>query len=309
MKKLLRNAGVVLSAGGIGIYAVYRMVFGRVSKDQDLDSEMPRGEQYDPYAKIVRQGVENGKKLHFQRIFIESKDGITLAGKYYHMKDDAPILLFFHGYHSGALRDGSGILSYAQNYGYNVLLADQRGHGKSGGKVITFGIKERFDCLDWIRYINRRFGEETKIVLAGLSMGASTVLMAADLGLPANVKGIMADCPYSAPKEILQEVIRQMNFPVQVTYATVRLSAKLLGGFDVEEHSAVEAMKNCNIPVLLIHGAEDCFVPCEMSRKCYEACGTEKKLVLVEGAPHGMSYCVDKELYEKEITEFLHKIL
>ncbi len=309
MKKLLRNAGVVLSAGGIGIYAVYRMVFGRIRKDREPDLEIPQGKQYEPYAEIIREGVQNGKKLHFQRIFIESKDGITLAGKYYHVKDDAPILLFFHGYHSGALRDGNGILAYAQKYQYNVLLADQRGHGKSGGTAITFGIRERYDCLDWIRYLNRRFGEETKIVLAGISMGASTVLMSADLGLPANVKGIMADCPYSSPKEIIQEVIKQMKFPIQVTYTTVRLAAKIFGGFDVEEHSAVEAMKNCNIPVLLIHGEEDYFVPCEMSRKCYEACGAQKKLVMVEGAPHGMSYCVDRELYENEITEFLHKIL
>lgn len=309
MKKMLRNAGILLSAGGVGIYAVYKMVFGRVSKERDLDQEIPHGKQYDPYAEMIREGIENGKKFHFQRIFIESKDGITLAGKYYHVKDGAPLLLFFHGYHSGALRDGNGLLMYAQKMGYNILLADQRGHGKSGGKNITFGIRERYDCLEWIRYLNRRFGEDTKIVLAGISMGASTVLMSADLGLPANVKGIMADCPYSAPKEIIQEVIRQLNFPAQITYATVRLAAKVCGGFDVEEHSAVESMKNCNIPILLIHGDEDYFVPCEMSRKCYEACVAEKRMVLVEGAPHGMSYCVDQELYEKEITEFLEKIL
>lgn len=309
MKKMLRNAGILLSAGGVGIYAVYKMVFGRVSKERDLDQEIPHGKQYDPYAEMIREGIENGKKFHFQRIFIESKDGITLAGKYYHVKDGAPLLLFFHGYHSGALRDGNGLLMYAQKMGYNILLADQRGHGKSGGKNITFGIRERYDCLDWIRYLNRRFGEDTKIVLAGISMGASTVLMSADLGLPANVKGIMADCPYSAPKEIIQKVIRQLNFPAQITYATVRLAAKVCGDFDVEEHSAVESMKNCNIPILLIHGDEDYFVPCEMSRKCYEACVAEKRMVLVEGAPHGMSYCVDQELYEKEITEFLEKIL
>ena len=309
IKKILCNTSAVVLTGGVGVYTVYKMVFGRNKKNQGMDSEIPHGKQYDPYAQTIRQGVEACEKLHFQRIFIEAHDGITLAGKYYHVKDKAPVILFFHGYRSGAVRDGNGILLYAQKMGYNALLVDQRGHGKSGGKCITFGIKERYDCLDWIRYMNKRFGENTEIVLAGISMGASTVLMSADLGLPANVKGIMADCPFSTPKDILKEVMKQLRFPVTVTYTAVKLGAKIFGGFDIEEYSVVEAMRNCGVPVLFIHGDADYFVPCEMGKQCYEACSAQKKLVLVKDAAHGMSYCVDNELYEKEITEFLEKIL
>lgn len=310
MKKMLRNVGAVLSVGGVGVYTIYRMVFGRYKKEQELENDMLQGKQYEPHAETIKNGMEKAGKLPFQRIFIESRDGITLAGKYYHVQDGAPLILFFHGYHGSALRDGNGILLYAQKAGYNALLVDQRGHGKSEGKTITFGIKERYDCMDWIRYANRRFGEETPIILTGISMGASTVLMAADLGLPANVKGIMADCPYSTPKAIIQEVTKQMKFPVKVTYATVKIGAKVFGGFDLEEHSAVEAMRNCNVPVLFIHGEEDYFVPCKMSRECYDACSFEdKKMVLVKGAAHGMSYCVDSALYEKEMEEFLNKVL
>lgn len=310
MKKMLRNVGAVLSVGGVGLYTVYKMVFGRVKKNDALEMEMLQGKQYEPFEPIVKNGMEKAGKLPFQRIFIEARDGITLAGKYYHFKDHAPIILFFHGYHGSALRDGNGILLYAQSAGYNALLVDQRGHGKSGGKTITFGIKERYDCMDWIRYANRRFGDRTPIVLAGISMGASTVLMTADLGLPANVKGIMADCPYSAPKEILREVMKQMKFPVNVTYTAVKLSAKIFGGFDIEEYSPLESMANCRIPVLFIHGDEDYFVPCEMSQKCFDACISEdKKRVVVKGAAHGMSFCVDGELYKKEMEAFLNRIL
>ena len=140
-------------------------------------------------------------------------------------------------------------------------------------------------------------------------MGASTVLMTADLGLPANVKGIIADCPYSAPKEIMCEVMKQMHFPVNVTYTAVRLGAKIFGGFDIEEHSPIEAMKNCRIPVLFIHGDEDYFVPCDMSQKCYDVCSSaDKKRVVVKGAAHGMSFCVDGVLYKKELDAFLERI-
>ena len=310
MKKMLRNVGAVLSVGGVGVYSVYKMVFGRVKKDDSLEMEILKGKQYEPYEETIRNGMEKAGKIKFQRIFIEASDGITLAGKYYHVKEKAPLILFFHGYHGSALRDGNGILLYAQKMGYNALLVDQRGHGKSGGKAVTFGIRERFDCMDWIRYANRRFGDRTNIILAGISMGASTVLMTADLGLPANVKGIVADCPFSTPKGILKEVMKQMKFPVNVTYTALKIGAKCFGGFDIEEHSAVEAMKNCRIPVLLIHGNEDYFVPCKMSQECYDACISEdKKVVYVKGAAHGMSYCVDGELYQKELGEFLRRVL
>ena len=307
--KWLRNAGAVISVGGVGVYGVYRMVFGKNGKNQGLDNEIPQGKQYDPYAEVIKKGVAAGAKLSYQRIFIESRDGITLSAKYYHGKKNAPVLIFFHGYRSSALRDGNGMLLFAQKMGYHLFLVDQRGHGKSDGKAITFGIKERYDCLDWIKYVNRRFGRDTKIALAGISMGAATVLMASALGLPENVKGIVADCPYSSPKEILKAVMKQMRFPVNVTYTTVKLGAKIFGGFDVEEYSALEAMKYCKIPVLFIHGDEDYFVPCEMGKACYEACQSEtKKLVIVEGAAHGMSYCVDGALYERELTAFLNSI-
>lgn len=310
MKKMIRNVGAVLAVGGVGVYGVYKMVFGRSKKTDGFDGDILSGVQYRPYEPMIREGMEKASKIPFQRIFIESRDGITLAGKYYHVKDGAPLIIFFHGYRGSALRDGNGILLYCQKSGYNALLVDQRGHGKSGGKQITFGIKERYDCLDWVRYANRRFGDRTPIVLAGISMGASTVLMASDLGLPVNVKGIMADCPYSAPKEILKEVMKQMRFPVNVTYTSVRLGGKLFGGFDIEEHSAVESMENCCIPVLFIHGDEDYFVPCDMSRECYDACvSTDKKRVVVAGAAHGMSFLVDGPLYEKEMEDFLQRVV
>lgn len=310
MRKWIRNTGVILSAGGIGVYSVYRMVFGRNRKNPGVENEMPQGKQYDAYADIIQKNYNSALKIPYQQVFIESRDGLTLAANYYHFRDGAPLLLFFHGYHSGPLRDGSGLLLYAKKMNYNLLMVNQRAHGRSDGKTITFGIKERFDCLDWIDYANRRFGKETPIVLAGVSMGAATVLMASSLKLPDNVRGIIADCPYSAPKEILKTVMKDMKFPVHITYATVKLGAKIFGGFDVEEYSALEAVKHCSVPLLLIHGDGDDFVPCEMSRLCYEACaGQEKKLVLVKGAGHAVSYCADTPLYEKELTEFLNKIV
>ena len=292
------------------LYYIYRYTFGANPKREFAEDSFPDWAGYEQYAEGFRKRIREVNEMPFQKVSILASDGVPLIGRYYEFKEKAPIVLMFHGYRSAAVRDGIGIIRFCEEEGYNLLLVDQRAHHDSGGKTITFGIKERYDCMDWIRYINRRFGEKTKIVLAGISMGASTVLMAADLGLPANVKGIMADCPFSEPKEILREVMKQMKFPVTVTYTAVKLGAKLFGGFDLEEYSAIEAMKHCSIPVLFIHGEADYFVPCNMSQKCYEACvSMDKKLVLVKDAAHGMSYCVDGELYKKETDEFLQRIL
>ena len=155
----------------------------------------------------------------------------------------------------------------------------------------------------------QKFGPEQKIILAGLSMGAATVLMTADMGLPENIKGIMADCPYSSPKVVIRKVIRDMNLPVGITYWLAKTAAKLIGKFDLEETSAVEAVSNSKIPILIIHGDDDRFVPCTMSRECQKAGGDIVELVLVEGAGHGMSHCVDAKKYEEATLTFFRKTL
>ena len=182
-------------------------------------------------------------------------------------------------------------------------MVDQRASGQSEGRVITFGIKERYDCLAWVDYALKRFGSDVELLLCGISMGAATVLMAAGMDLPPNVKGIIADCGYTSPREIICKVIRQIGLPAKIMYPFVKLGAKIYGRFDLEEASAVEAMERCRVPVFFAHGEPDDFVPCDMSRVNYEACTAPKKLFTVPGAGHGLSYIVAPEEYLKGVSE------
>ena len=175
---------------------------------------------------------------------------------------------------------------------------------KNKNAVITFGIKERFDCKNWVEYAIKEFGEDTKIIITGISMGAATVLMAASMDLPHNVIGVLADCGYDSPKNIIQKVIKEMKLPPKLTYPFVKLSAKLLGKFNIEEYSPVESVKNTNIPIIFIHGDKDSFVPHEMSIKMYNECVSEKKLVLIKDADHGVAYLKDPNTYLKELYSF-----
>ncbi len=293
----------------IGAYVVYFIAFARDDKRLSGEEEIPNTEYYTPYEEKVVENIRRLKTIACEEVQIESYDGLKLFGRYYHYEDSAPVVIFFHGYRSNSIRDGSAMYMLGERKGINVLLVEQRSHSKSEGKTITFGIRERHDCESWVQYVVKRFGKKTKIVLWGVSMGAATVLMAADLDMPKNVKGIVADCGFSSPREIIREVIKQMKFPVGPAYWLAKLGARIYGRFNLEETSAMETLKNSKVPVFLVHGKEDDFVPCSMSQTNFDVCTSEKELVIIEKAGHAMSYYVDMEQFVMRSDAFLDRVL
>ena len=304
---------VVFITVGIGLlflgilFLFYDVIFSSNRKYMGDDRSLPHGKLYDPYHGTITKCVEDVLKVPYEEVSVLSHDGLVLTGKYYHLQDDAPLILFFHGYRCSAIRDGNGVFLYARRLGFNVFLADQRAHGKSQGKTITFGIMERYDVRSWVNYFTKRFGENQKIYLSGLSMGGATVLMASNIGLSENVLGILADCPYASPKGILCSVIKQMGFPAKPAYAIAKASASLIGKFDLEETSAIEAIRESQIPTIILHGNSDDFVPCSMSMDCLIAGEEHVQFVLIKGAAHGMSHCVDTTSYEAAVLEFFKR--
>lgn len=301
---------LLIPAAAAASYFCYRLAFSVPKQSREALFEMPDTEQYAPYSAEARQMISDALEIPYKEAVVTSYDGLRLFGKCYIASADAPWLIMLHGYRSGAERDFCGGLKFGIASGFNVLLVDQRAHGKSEGKCLTFGIKERYDCLTWTNYVISQAGGSCKIALYGMSMGAATVLMAAGSGLPKNVACIVADCGYTSPKAIIKKVIREMHYPVFPTYALVRLGGMLFGGFDIEEYSAVQAMEKCDIPVLFIHGDDDRFVPCDMGRENHRHCRAEgKKLLIVPNAGHGMSYMSDKRAYLGTVSEFLKSAL
>ena len=223
-------------------YFGYCLAF-RAPKHIDAELQpLPLGEQYEPRHPNIRKSIDIMRSVPFEEVYITAHDGKKLFARYYHTKNNAPVQIQFHGYKSNAYLDFCGGHYLARKVEHNVLVVDQRSHGKSEGNTITFGVKERRDVLSWIEYVINHFGSDTPIILCGLSMGAATVLMSADLGLPENVKGIIADCPYSSPKEIIQKVGKDMHFPPKLLYPFVKLGAFVFGQFNVDESSAVTAV-------------------------------------------------------------------
>lgn len=245
----------------------------------------------------------------FEEVSIRSHDGLKLVGRYYHYADGAPLEIQCHGYKGNPIRDFCGNWRVAKEDGRNVLLIDQRCHGKSEGHTITFGILERRDVLGWIRWANDRFGE-IPILLSGVSMGAATVLMVSGMELPPNVKAVVADCPYDAPSNIIKKVLGQdRGMPVGIVYPLIRFGGILYGKFNLNAVSPLEAVRKTSLPILLIHGDDDRFVPYDMSVNLRAAAPEKITFHTVSGAGHALNYVTAPEEYTRVLRAFTEKHL
>ncbi len=216
------------------------------------------------------------------------------------------MVVCFHGWRSTGIRDFCGIASTFLDMNHNVLLVDQRAQGKSEGRSMTFGIKERYDCQTWINYINDRFSSSTDIFLCGLSMGAATVLMASGLELPANVRCVLADSPYSSPAEIIKKVCGDMKIAPAIAWPFLCVGARLFAGFNLTAATAADAIRRATIPILIMHGTDDRFVPCEMSAE-FPSLNPLVERHTFEGAGHGISFLLDQPRYEAIVQDFINR--
>lgn len=289
------------------VYCFCKCFYARNKKIPDPYCNL-HGEQYLAVKEKIFDCTRKMDQEPFEPVYITSFDGLKLFGRYYHHADGAPLKIIFHGYRGLALRDSSGGYTMAKKLGYNVIAVDQRAHGRSEGHVITFGIRERRDVLSWVEYANTRFGADTPIILSGVSMGAATVVMAATLPLPENVCCIFADCPYSTPRDIIRKVSDDIKIPAAFSYPFIRIAARLLGGFNLEETSSLDGVKNTSIPILLLHGEDDRFVPCDMSREIHKNSNGCTTLVTFPKAGHGLCYMIAPKEYEATCFTFLDNI-
>ena len=318
-----KSTKIWIGAGAVAAVAtaagVASHVLTKYMMDMALDRKKPksilssgkarqkiRGTPYqENFLQDLELAAERLKNADCRRVEILSQDGLPLVGHLRGCEHPKRIILAMHGWRSSWDQDFGMIADFWYHSDCAVLYAEQRGQNDSGGDYMGFGMLERYDCLDWIHWINSEFTDQLPIYLAGVSMGASTVLMAAGLDLPDNVKGIAADCGYTSPQAIWKH-ITQDN--LHLSYGLRRFDVNDLCRKKIQlgpsDCSTTEALRKTHLPVLLIHGTDDTFVPVEMTYENYKACGGPRKLLIVPGADHGMSYYVAKNEYEKTVREF-----
>lgn len=296
---------LLLFAAGAGIlfYACGRRAVPDLFDPDILDK---RG--YGMVKDDVLAGKDWLERQETEDLALMSYDGKLLRGLLVPCENARGTIILFHGWRSSWKLDFGSVLPVYHSLGLNLIICDQRAYGKSEGLFTCFGVKERYDVVSWATYACQLFGEEQPILLGGISMGASTVLMASGLDIPGNVRGIIADCGFSSPYDIMECVIRTRfrGVPVRPTLWLMGIFTRIFAGFGLKEASTFDAVAKSKTPILFIHGTADRFVPPEMSERAYELCAAPKALVLIDGAGHGMSYPVDKERVTASLFAFIN---
>lgn len=261
----------------------------------------------DEIERLCKAGAPALERGDCRTVSIKGYGGERLVGHWHTCEGAKRTIVAMHGWRTSWSRDFGAVSGFWHNSGCNVLYAEQRAQNNSGGTHIGFGLTERFDCLLWARWVNTQEGcSSLPIYLCGVSMGATTVLMASALDLPANVSGIIADCGFTSPQEIWKHVAKNN---LHLSYhalraAVVRDVCKRMIQMSPDGYSTIDAMQRCKVPVLFVHGTDDSFVPIRMTYENYKACTAPKRLLVVPGADHGMSYFLDRENYEAEMRKF-----
>ena len=237
-------------------------------------------------------------------VFINSFDNLKLHGYILKTENSDKWAITVHGYTNKAESMSAMAYKY-HSLGYNILMPDLRGHGKSEGSYVGMGWHDRLDVLKWIDLIIKE-NKDAKILLHGISMGAGTVMMVSGEELPENVKVIIEDCGYTSAKEQLAYNLKTMfklpSFPI-LNFCS--LITKIKDNYFISEASAIKQLQKAKVPILFIHGDKDKFVPFYMLDKLYNACSSKKDKLIVKDVGHAKSESLKSDLYWNKVEDFI----
>ena len=284
----------------------YKKAF--VREDKSLNATV-LGVPWATYADVIAKNSEWFENHVTDKVSIKSYDGLSLAATLAEQPNAKGTVIICHGYRSRGHLDSCCAFETYYDLGFNLVVIDQRAHGNSTGDTITFGLKERYDVAEWVNFANARYGYQKPVILFGISMGAASVLMSVSTKLPDNVCGIIADCGYTSVFEQLRYILkRDYKLGAWPLMYLVNVKFRYKTGCDLREISTEEVLRNNSIPVLFIHGGADNFVPTDFSRRNFEMCASDKRLLIVDSAAHGVSCLASPKQYKRALTDFINLV-
>ena len=317
-----------IATGGIGLTGFAALKTHRLIKEAVFCRDEPKEVfkvrnhmhkkvlKSDPVEQDREKSGEELQQKDLETVQCTARDGAILIGHYMKHPDPKRFIIAFHGWRSPWHRDFSPIWEYWQEE-CSVIFVEQRANGESGGDYLGYGTLERFDAVSWIERVKeltdwenfrRADGKRLPIYLAGVSMGAATVLLASGLSLPEGVTGILADCGFTSMEAIWDTVMRnKFKLPKPVRETELRYLRHCIRKTGGQLCSTLDAMDVCRTPVFFAHGAEDDFVPPSMTEENYGRCKAPKKLYIGPNAGHGACFYHNREEYRKEQEEFFRE--
>lgn len=316
-----KSTKTILAASGVAavsaaVLVTLHQLTARGFMDMALNREAPKmltrnrskfmGKgDYSEFFTTLIDGAEKLRAKNTETIEISSHDGLNLVGHWAPCENAKRIVIAMHGWRSTWDRDFGVVSDFFSDNDCSVLYIQQRAQGESGGDYIGFGLLERYDCYEWIKWVESHNKGALPIYLSGVSMGATTAIMTSGFELPESVKGITADCGFTSAHEIWKHVAEnsfKVPFGIYSSIANDIFKKKLNVGS--KDYSCANALEKNKLPILFIHGTDDQFVPINMTFENYKSCKSKKHLFIVPGANHGMSFFVDPEGYKEQLKSF-----
>lgn len=273
-----------------------------------LEKNINANTDWEKHIPFLKKSREWFNAQQTEDIYINSFDSIKLHGTLLETGNNKNCVICFHGYTSKGTNDFCAMSKFYHENNFNVIMVDERAHGDSEGKYIGFGVLDRHDAEKWVEYAVNRYGKNVNIFLHGISMGGATVLMATGLNLPDNIKAVIADCAFTSAYDVFSHILkRDYHIPKFPLMNITEIFTKKTAGYSYNDVSTLEAVSKTKIPILFIHGESDDFVPVWMTEKNFEACNSEKELLIVRNADHAESYFSDTSAYEQAVKKYMDK--
>lgn len=225
----------------------------------------------------------------YEDVRFDSADGTPLHGWFMPArgKKAKGTIVFSHG-NAGAIGHHLGFTMWLVEAGYNVLMYDYRGFGKSGGSVDRRGMID--DVKAAFSYVRQRKDvDQTRLVSFGHSLGGAKSITALGESPVAGVRAIIIDG----------------------TFASYRAMARVVGGqlgedLVTDELSPLGFVSQLpEVPFLVIHGTRDEVVPFSQGASLFEKAHEPKTMFKVEEGTHGGSLVRDQGAYRKQVLAWL----
>lgn len=308
------GAGVALLAAGELVHIYYDLM-GRENKRFRSVLALFEGgappESEDRVGRYIKEQLEWINSQESEKLFITSDRGERLAGWLTRPQQPSRVfVLGIHGHNTDHNGDPAKFLRYyVEGRGYNFLAMDHIACGESEGKFCGFGYYESQDCLKWIDYLIKRFGGNIKIIIHGVSMGASTVCQMVSR-VPPQVRLAVADCPFYGAIDEFADAAKGTGVRLpQFVISAFNGINRALAGFDLRQTDVRSSVAKSRVPILFIHGKDDTLIPISACTQLYEICTAPKDMLVVDGANHAESVVVDRQAYYSRLDDFIDKYL
>lgn len=293
---------------------IFKKIFGRNPQpEQQTDSAGAEKFMGPGFADLIAATAASCRimdTLPREELAIVSDDGLTLKGYLFRNENETDkTAVCVHGYNSTGFVDFATVGLRYIRHGFNLLLVTNRACGESSGRWTTFGIKESDDLMKWIDKMTELF-PDGDIILQGCSLGAAAVCMTADKALPMNVKALVSDCSFTSMRDEFTCIIESMmHLPAKPLIHIMARQFRRHTGCDFDGDSPLKCVSCAAVPMFFVHGEMDRYIPCDNSRRLYEACPTDKELLIVAGAGHAAAHLRGGEDYYRAIFAFIGRFM